>query len=76
MSIDIYVKFGMVTDVVLPDDVSEYLIRDYDVPENEQDFKQIPESEYPDLVIDIKGGCVVDVRNNTGYEHCIFDEDI
>lgn len=76
MSIDIYVESGMVTDVVLPDDVSEYLIRDYDIPYDEQDFQTIHESEYPDLVIDIKGGCVVDVWNNTGYNYHIFDSDI
>ena len=69
-------KFGMVTDVVLPDDISEYLLRDYDVPESVQDFRYIPESEHPDLVIDVKGGCVIDVWNNTGHDYYIFDDDI
>ena len=76
MSIDIYVKWGLVTHAELPDGVDEYLLRDYDIPLEEQDFLQIPESDYPDLVIDLKGGRVVDVWNNTGYDYHIFDDDI
>lgn len=38
MSINIYVKWGLVTHVELPDGVDEYLLRDYDIPLEEQDF--------------------------------------
>lgn len=66
---------GLVDHVELPASIKEYLIRDYDIEEELADFRSIPESQYPDLVIDVKGGMVTNVINNTAFDHVVIDND-
>lgn len=71
--IDLY--RGVLDNVQLPHGVDSYLVRDYDIEEQDQQFRHIPENEYPSLVIDIEGGMITNVNNKTGFKYVINDHD-
>lgn len=66
---------GMVENVEFPDAPRQYLVRDFDVEDAFSDHNSIHESQYPDFVVDVKGGMVVDVINNTPFDYIVVDND-
>lgn len=66
---------GMVQSVEFPDAPREYLVRDFDAEDIYSDSYSIHESQYPDFVVDVKGGMVADVINNTPFDYIVVDND-